>query len=214
MYRVDKGVLYRLVLVGIVLFMGLLYVIASAVPAIVERGIISTGEIMAILEGKAEQIGAIGQTPIRLALMIALNNIAITLSPLILLSLYKILPGFLKFVPVGLFLIYTPFLFLSNAFLGGLVLGAVSLEQNVSVLLLILGLLPHAVFEFFAISLTTFAAALMLMNGLGQRGNLTLVVPPLLSRLWPFAPVLVMVLVFAAFIEITVSPLLLQLIIG
>ncbi|MEW5953631.1 MAG: hypothetical protein AB1815_07810 [Bacillota bacterium] len=211
MYRVDKGVLYRLMLVGIVLFVGLLYVIASAVPAIVERGLITTGEIMAILEGKAEQIGALGQTPIRLALMIALNNIAITLSPLILLSLYKILPGFLKFVPVGLFLIYAPFLFLSNAFLGGLVLGAVSLEQNVSVPLLILGLLPHAVFEFFAISLTTFAAALILMNGLG---NLSLVAPLLLSRLWSFAPALVMVLVFAAFVEVTVSPLLLQLIIG
>ena len=155
MYRVDNRVLYRLVLMGILVFIGLLYIIASAVPAIVASGIISTAEIMAILESKAQQIGGMGQTTMRLALMIALNNIAITLSPLLLLSLYKIMPSVLKFVPVSLFLIYTPFLFLSNTFMGGLVLGAVSLEQDVAVSLLILSLLPHAIFEFFTISFTT-----------------------------------------------------------
>lgn len=201
--------LFRLVFLGIILFLGLLYLTAAAVPGVVERGLISTAQIMEILEGKAEQLGVIGQTPWRIALMIGLNNIAITLSPLLLLSLYIILPRVLKFVPVGLFLIYTPFLFMSNIVIGGLVMGAVALDRDVPILLLLLGLLPHALFEFFAISLTAFTAPLLLIWGLGQRGSLA-VVPPLLSRLWLLAPAVIVLLIVAALVEVTISPLLLQ----
>lgn len=202
--------LFRLVFLGIILFLGLLYLMAAAVPGVVERGLISTAQIMEILEGKAEQLGVIGQTPWRIALMIGLNNIAITLSPLLLLSLYIILPRVLKFVPVGLFLIYTPFLFMSNIVIGGLVMGAVALERDVPILLLLISLLPHAIFEFFAISLTAFTAPLLLIWGLGQRGSLAVAVPPLLSRLWLLAPAVIVLLIVAALVEVTISPLLLQ----
>lgn len=202
--------LFRLVFLGVILFMGMLYLTAAAVPGVVERGLISTAQIMEILEGKAKQIGVIGQTPWRIALMIGLNNIAIILSPLLLLSLYKIFPKVLKFVPVGLFLVYAPFLFMSNVLLGGLVMGAVALDRDVPIVLLLLGLLPHALFEFIAISLTAFAAPLLLIWGLGQRGSLAVAVPPLLSRLWLLVPAVIVVLIVAALVEVIISPLLLQ----
>lgn len=202
--------LFRLVFLGVFLFLGLLFLTAAAVPGVVERGLVSTVQIMEILEGKAKQIGVIGQTPWRIALMIGLNNIAIILSPLVLLSLYIVLPGILKFVPVGLFLLYAPFLFLTNILLGGLVTGAVAMDRDVPILLLVMGLLPHAVFEFIAISLTAFSAPLLLIWGLGQRGSLAAVVPPLLSRLWLLAPAVIAVLIVAALVEVFISPLLLH----
>lgn len=202
--------LFRLVFLGVILFLGLLYVTAAAVPGVVERDIISTAQIMEILEGKARQIGVIGQSPWRIALMIGLNNIAIILSPVLLLTFYKILPGVLKLVPVGLFLLYAPFLFMSNILLGGLVTGAVALERDVPILMLLMGLLPHAIFEFIAISTTAFAAPLLLIWGLGQRGSLAVAVPPILSRLWLLAPALIVLLIVAALVEVFISPLLLQ----
>ena len=202
--------LLRLVFLGVILFLGFLYLTAAAVPGVVERGLISTAQIMEILEGKAKQIGIIGQTPWRIALMIGLNNIAIILSPLLLLSLYIIFPKVLKFVPVGLFLVYAPFLFLSNILLGGLVMGAVALDRDVPISLLLLGLLPHALFEFVSISLTAFAAPLLLLWGLGQRGSLAVAVPSLLSRIWLLVPAVIVLLSVAALVEVIISPLLLQ----
>ncbi|MTI81397.1 MAG: stage II sporulation protein M [Firmicutes bacterium] len=106
-----------------------------------------------IMQGLAEKVGDVEQSG--MAVKIFLNNLLITIAPLMIFSLQLLPLGVFKKVAVVLSAAVGAFLYFINIIVVGLIMGVLSANVKIHYIILLFATMVHGIFELFAVSAGT-----------------------------------------------------------
>lgn len=170
-----------------------------------------------LFEGLAQKVGH--TTPFGMTVRIFVNNFLITIAPLLIFSLQLLPIRGLKVIAVMLSAGVGLFIYIINAVVAGLAIGAMGITTNTSYVTLLLVTMVHGSLELFAMAAGTMFGAYYLYHAVRQPKN------PNESRFHLYlhrgqdlilrlVPILMAILITAAIVEVYISMSLAERIIG